>query len=99
MITIYKYPLNGGKNIIKLPKNAIILKSAEDKDNSLCIWALVDTEQEDKERRYIYCFGTGWDITDFVLNNKNIDYLYLDSVITHNGLVWHLFELSKPLED
>ena len=62
------------------------LKVAEQNGN-LCLWYLVDTEEDSFEAFDIYIIGTGNPID---INNINLN-LHLDSVVMSSGLVWHVF--------
>lgn len=92
MITIHKYPLNvpekpGDARIefhIAMPLDAKILHADVDPIGQLCVWALVDTEIEEKEIRKIRIFGTGRECN--LPTSK-----YIKSVV-QGIFVWHIFE-------
>ena len=88
MKKIYKYSIAPSPDPIKvmLPRGAQILHLDEDGFERLCYWALVDPEEE-KEEVYLYCIGTGWEV--------GVDFLYVGSVVTTAGYVWHLFKKEK----
>ncbi len=86
MKTIHKYRLDGVTNV-QMRKGAEILDIQIQKTTflGLYVWALVDTEIEEKEERYFLIYGTGQKI-DESLKLKYITTLQLD------GAVWHVFE-------
>jgi len=90
---IYKYPLST-KTIqeIVMPKNAKIL-SALNQREKICIWALVDPEEQEVEKRTIEVYATG--LTTF--DSKNIK--FIDTVSFLNGsLIYHVFERKTEEE-
>ncbi len=59
MNTIFKYPLPvQEKYAIELPYNAKIIR-VEDVDGLFFLWAMVDTEQEQKQLRFLEFYKTG----------------------------------------
>lgn len=92
MKTIYKYSINTGFTPITLPKRSQIFSANYDPSGVLCVWAAVDTREEEMEKRVIYLTGTGWPLEDL----KDWNYRFIDTVIDeNNGLVWHVFELEE----
>ena len=92
MKTIYKYSINTGLTPITLPKRSQIFSANYDPSGVLCVWAAVDTREEEMEKRVIYLTGTGWPLEDL----KDWNYRFIDTVIDeNNGLVWHVFELEE----
>ena len=89
MKKIFKYTIEESEPTIEMPKGAEILSFREQYKNGLCVWALVDTDKEKEERKFII-YGTGHEI-------KNPDDLkYIGNAFMGNGmLVWHLFEVIK----
>lgn len=89
MKKVYKYSIAPSPDPIKvmLPRGAQILHLDEDGFGRLCYWALVDPEEKEEEEVYLYCIGTGWEV--------DIDFLYVGSVVTTAGYVWHLFKKEK----
>lgn len=89
MKKVYKYSIAPSPDPIKvmLPRGAQILHLDEDGFGRLCYWALVDPEEKEEEEVYLYCIGTGWEV--------GIDFLYVGSVVTAAGYVWHLFKKEK----
>lgn len=92
MKTIYKYSINTGLTPITLPKRSQIFSANYDPSGVLCVWAAVDTREEEVEKRVIYLTGTGWPLEDL----KDWNYRFINTVIDkNNGLVWHVFELEE----
>ena len=92
MKTIYKYSINTGLTPITLPKRSQIFSANYDPSGVLCVWAAVDTREEEVEKRVIYLTGTGWPLEDL----KDWNYRFIDTVIDeNNGSVWHVFELEE----
>ena len=92
MKTIYKYSINTGLTPITLPKRSQIFSANYDPSGVLCVWAAVDTREEEMEKRVIYLTGTGWPLEDL----KDWNYRFIDTVIDeNNGLIWHVFELEE----
>lgn len=92
MKTIYKYSINTGLTPITLPKRSQIFSANYDPSGVLCVWAAVDTKEEEVEKRVIYLTGTGWPLEDL----KDWNYRFINTVIDkNNGLVWHVFELEE----
>ena len=92
MKTIYKYSINTGLTPITLPKRSQIFSANYDPSGVLCVWAAVDTREEEVEKRVIYLTGTGWPLEDL----KDWNYRFINTVIDkNNGLVWHIFELEE----
>lgn len=92
MKTIYKYSINTGLTPITLPKRSQIFSANYDPSGILCVWAAVDTREEEMEKRVVYLTGTGWPLEDL----KDWNYRFINTVIDkNNGLVWHVFELEE----
>lgn len=88
MRTIYKYTITSANNPsslsgIMMPVGAEIL-SLQVQDGLICVWALIDKEQNLQEYRVFNIFGTGFGIA---VEDK----LYIDT-IQHSGYVWHIYE-------
>lgn len=74
---------------IKMPVGTEIL-SIQNQHDSLCIWALVDTQQSQFQLRTFRIYGTGHPIE--VMNGHD----YIGSVQFDGGfLVWHVFEINQ----
>jgi hypothetical protein len=85
---IYKYPISVNDEIvIKMPKDAKVLTVQMQKSEP-CIWALVDPDKEEIERRF-YLYGTGMTVT------HSESYIGTFQML-NGGLVFHLFELNLP---
>lgn len=84
MIRVYKYPVGVRLNYISTHEDAKFIKIDQQQDG-LHIWAIVDTNKP-TAAAIINVVGTGWDIED-----KNI---YIDTVQTKDGYVWHAFQLT-----
>jgi hypothetical protein len=84
--TVYKYPLRlADAQAVQLPKGARIL-TAQFQGEQLCLWAMVDTDQDEMQKREIRIHGTGHPIS-------NVDALrYIGTVQQFGGsLIWHVF--------
>lgn len=96
MKTIYKYPLMttpelvGGHIFeeIELPIGAEVLTiEIQNKDN-VCLWAVVNPEEEQKETRKFVLFGTGMGIPD------SLELKYIKTILISDGVfVYHGFEI------
>ena len=89
MKVIWKYgvPDNG---VITMPVGATILQVREQFEN-VCLWALVDPDEQQLELRRFILFGTGHPIPTGSL-------VYRGSAHLKGGaLVLHVFELQKEL--
>jgi len=93
MRTIYEYTLEVGENSIKMPRGAMLLRVGG-QGESVCLWALVDTENR-AELRHLRAFRTGQELPD--------DFVHQDYAKGVNGeryigtalcgeFVWHVFE-------
>lgn len=89
---IWKYPLNTvDEQIVRLPKGAILLTVATIHDN-VCMYALVDPNEQVCEPRIIRLYGTGHELKE---DDTTVSHRYLGSCITMGGaLVWHVFEVE-----
>jgi ACT domain-containing protein len=88
---IYKYVLKQVLfQTVSMPKHAKILTVQMQRED-ICIWALVDKEEERTEERRIKIVGTGHEIhTDIGT--------YIGTIQMDNGsLVWHVFDLGKAI--
>lgn len=97
MKTIYKYQLQiKDVQLLELPTNYRIL-SVKEQNGDLYLWAIVDTDAEGKTSIQIEIFGTGnpIDAPDRFLFDED-DYVYLNTVVMSNGLVWHVFKNDAP---
>jgi hypothetical protein len=87
--TIHKYPFAAADQIeIDMPKGAELL-CVREQHETLCLWALVDTNQPPYSRTLLM-YGTGHD-----LDNTNTE-KYVGTVFEAGGhLVWHVFDLGE----
>lgn len=85
MKTIYKYPLNLGRQVVLLPLGARVL-TAQVQHETICLWAEVADPEGKKERRTFNVVGTGHPIP----NNPGV---YIGTVQMQEGrFVWHVYE-------
>jgi hypothetical protein len=99
MKTIYKYDIGSPEiaiKTIKLPHYAKVLHFGIDPKNleSLWIWCEVDTELPVYDREFIL-IGTGWNIQDAIGEHDFYSTVYIGTVISQIGLVWHLYEIEE----
>lgn len=87
MKTVYKFTLGVNDVAIMMPVGAEILSAAFQQD-TLCIWAKVDTEAERRPRKF-KVFGTGQEIPD-EFDNKNLKFIDTSFI---NWFVFHVFEV------
>jgi hypothetical protein len=84
---VYKYPFAIQDRVtVRLPRNADILHIGEQQFGELCVWALVDPDAPPTVERYFRVFGTGHAVPD------DVELDHLTTIISANGLVWHIFE-------
>lgn len=89
MVTIYKYSVPITDEFeLALPLGAHIL-AFQNQDNEPVIWALVNSENEMVKRKFAIR-GTGNPI-----ESSTADDVYIGTIQTQMGLVWHLFEVEK----
>ena len=86
MKTVYKYPIGLHISRVNIYKNAQIISAGYDPIGELCIWALVDTEQE-KEFVTILTIGTGWELPENGLE-------FIDTV-KDGPYMWHVFKADE----
>ncbi len=83
--TIWKYPIEiRDSQIVKMPKGSKIL-SAQFQLDVLCLWAMVDAAEQEKEDRHIHIFGTGQWLTEPAV-------FRLIATAQRCPMVWHVFE-------
>jgi hypothetical protein len=90
MKTIYKYRLDL-ESALFMPKDAQVL-SIQMQDGFVCLWALVDTDNE-KEMRIFMCYGTGMKIADSAYPMDFLGTVQADS----GSLVLHVFEIKRNI--
>ena len=83
MNTIHKYKLElASDQVVMMPAGAKILLVAE-QDDTICLWAIVNTEHRMIGRSIIIC-GTG--------QQAYFDKKYIGTVLMFDDFVWHVFE-------
>jgi len=89
MNKIYKYEVQGVSYDprVTLPVGSKIIEF-EIQNDSLYLWAIIDTAQEDKEEKVFEIYGTGWDI----VNPEQLTHL---KTLHHSSFVWHIFIRNK----
>lgn len=86
MQTIYKYNLEiTDKQVVPMPFNSEII-SVKNQSGNLCLWAIVETENEVKPTYEIEIFGTGFPM------HKDTFREFIDTCVMPDGLVWHVFK-------
>lgn len=84
MKKIYKFQIELTEyQLLAMPKDAEII-SAQSQDGRICLWAIVDTEQDEIVYRHILLVGTGHRVLD---NAKKFI-----GTVQQGAFVWHLFE-------
>lgn len=92
MKRIFKYQILPDRTIVDLPKGSKIISVANQRE-TLCFWALVDTNETEIEKVIFEVKMTG----EIIDNFKNL--LHLGTVLMQNGdLVVHVFIRSKEGE-
>lgn len=85
MITVYKYELVHNKQVIEMPNKAKIL-CVQVQNEKVCLWAIVDTTKELRQRHIV----TGITGGDYSALN---DLRYIGTYQLGNGsFVGHVFE-------
>lgn len=85
--TVYKYPIEiTDYQDVTLPKGAKIL-CIKNQNGIICIWALVNKDENETETIKLRCAGTGHLIEE--------DVEYIDTVFVCGGnLVFHFFKIK-----
>lgn len=92
METIYKYALElEDEQIITLKRGAEIL-SAQEQNDQLVLWALVDPDRQDEKVKF-YIAGTGNPLP-FPGPYTRYLYEYIDTV-QQGRFVWHIFQDTR----
>jgi hypothetical protein len=88
MQTIWKFPVRAtDAQTVSMPEGAEIL-TAQFQGETLCLWAMVDSEKP-KQERVIEIFGTGNPVwVDMGVQRKFIATAQMPTM----PLVWHVFE-------
>lgn len=94
MNTIYKYPIEvTDTQVVRMPKNAEIL-SIQVQNETVCLWAKVDSNEKVMEERSISVYGTGHPMVH--IGGKEI---FLGTIQLAAGkLVFHVFERTSSWE-
>ncbi|OGC94148.1 MAG: hypothetical protein A2W25_12250 [candidate division Zixibacteria bacterium RBG_16_53_22] len=87
MVTVWKYYLKPGENLLRVPKGAQFLH-AQLQHNIVVIWALVEPHRDAEERRLL-AVGTGEFIQECVYDLVHKGTLQLDG----GNLIYHVFEV------
>jgi len=87
---IFKYELNDGQTMIKMPIRAEIL-TVQTKQGKPCLWVLVDPKNVQDFRRF-QTYGTGQPIPHFAANPMTYIGTYQDP---GQVTVFHLFEYKN----
>ena len=75
---------------IEMPLGSIILSTAL-QHGRIQLWAMVDTQIYEKEKRQIAIIGTGHEMSSFKASGK-----FIGSAISETGnFVWHVFDISR----
>jgi hypothetical protein len=87
--SVWKYELEPGENLCWLPRGAEVL-SAQAQYDHLCLWARVDPDAPQDQRRFLVV-GTGHTLPA----GKRL--AFIATAQMHGGaLVWHVFEAGAP---
>lgn len=92
MKTIYKYtparnPNTYGEFSLQLPYGCNVLSVAIDPQGVLCIYAEVNTEEQQTQEVLLYVLGTG---KEFINSSRKELYKFLGTVI-QGPFVWHVY--------
>lgn len=92
--TVYKYPIPFQDEVtLDLPRGAQIL-SVDFQFDQLCLWALVDSDEQATSQRRLRIAGTG-----HKLDMTHYYHHPLGTLLTDGGrFVWHVFETTYILE-
>lgn len=91
---IYKYKIDVlDRQIIKMPRVERFLSVGE-QDDDLYIWAQVDSRPDAKLHDLILeIIGTGRPILELGIDDEFRQRVYIGTVQTRQGWVWHVFHL------
>lgn len=102
MKTIYKYVLDTVPNVvgapkipyqIELPQGAKVLSCGIQGGHSVCVWALVDPDVEEKVKTNFYVIGTGWPLSPELTEG----WAFLNTIMVEDGVfVYHVFVEVDP---
>jgi len=89
--TVYKYELGPNITDLNLPIGAKVLHADIQYGEKLCIWVLVDTDEEHEQRRFL-TVPTGVPLPGLT---DEYEWVYIRTVLVLDGtIVWHVFELA-----
>ena len=92
---IHKYMLHDVQNVVKLPKDWLVL-SVHNQRGYICLWVLVDTEEKETESVLFYAFGTG----ETPIHLDPVSCVFVGTVLLEEGeLVFHVFYDAVPIVD
>jgi hypothetical protein len=81
MKTIYKYVIEvEDEQELNLPLGAMIL-SAAFQGKTLCMWVLVDKDEDYSKKQTVYIYGTGHNIVEE--NSRFINTVFMDYLVFH----------------
>lgn len=86
MKAIYKYEL---KNEVTLPISAQILHYGADPRGVLCLWAVVNTDEEKTKTLEFELVGTGWPL-DEMFEQYGVSHEFV-TTINDGPYMWHIF--------
>lgn len=89
---IYKYTVKEPVQTIEMPLGASIV-TTETQDGNPTFWAWVDTNQKETVKRKFCAIPTG-----VPFNPSSVDYIGTCHDVAYQGLVFHLFEITGPVE-
>lgn len=97
MRKVFKYELNDSISKVDIPDEADFLKvEYQASSGKLCLWALVDTDQEQINRHTFYLIMTG---ADFPPEVSHPHTEHVGTVLLQGGLlVVHVFEDESKME-
>ena len=92
MQTIWKFPLAmTDRQTISVPAEATALSVAE-QIGGLSLWAMIDTEEKEKEEWVIEIYGTDHQVGDAPSD-------FIGTVVMACGFVWHVFKRSDDEDE
>jgi hypothetical protein len=82
---VYKYDITKG-NAVRVPVGAKPL-SVIGQNDSIVMYALVNTREKKTELKYYMILGTGWEVE----NNPDDNYKFLGTAVIKNTWVYHVW--------
>ena len=104
MITIYKYAIEEDKEnelfYINVPKGAEVISALAMSPMSGYIYAIVDNEEKEMERREVIWYGTGWPVDLTKVNSSNYQFLgtFKQEVPHLASFVWHVWVEKEKID-